>query len=102
MALEQDQPDRALAVIGDDDTPFDMWAWVISQAEVRARAGDLEAFRMIHEDGQAFPVLVQTLEHLALRQTQVGLGTFVFAALPHVLNVFAHQSIGLGISAGDA
>jgi DNA-binding CsgD family transcriptional regulator len=45
VALEQDQPDRALAVIGDDDTPFDMWAWVISQAEVRARAGDLAGAR---------------------------------------------------------
>src|SRR5207249_2074136 len=45
LALELGQPERALAALGDDDTPINNWVWVTAHPEVRARAGDLDGAR---------------------------------------------------------
>ncbi|MCA1842464.1 MAG: helix-turn-helix transcriptional regulator, partial [Actinobacteria bacterium] len=49
VAMEQDDLPRALAAIGDVDPSINVWAWAVSQAEVRARAGDLNGARLAVE-----------------------------------------------------
>jgi DNA-binding CsgD family transcriptional regulator len=43
--MERDEPQRALAALGDADGSINTWAWAVSQAEVRARARDLDGAR---------------------------------------------------------
>ncbi len=45
LLLERGEPERAAAVLGAEDSEPDWWPLVLSQAEARTRAGDLEGAR---------------------------------------------------------
>jgi class 3 adenylate cyclase/DNA-binding CsgD family transcriptional regulator len=58
LAIEQDQPERALAAFGAGSLPSN-WAWVTTEPEIRARAGDFAGARRAIEGltGLSSPLL---------------------------------------------
>ena len=77
MAIEQGQPDLALAALDPENPHVWYWGWIASEPEVRARAGDIAGAR------RAIERLVAVSSRLMMAEAAFAKGLICLAAPNH-------------------